>query len=143
MTSHDNNRLIPLVENLLDAQRTLTEYVVPQHVPRVSAPASMPVMSTTAYPAECVGHQTQVPKHERQDKRADVNMSDGHTVGDKRVEQIICGRQAVHVLVQAFGAVDGVSTLDQAEEMTVSEIPLQGTLRMLMNVIEDRRTEGG
>lgn len=40
-----------------------------------------------------------------------VNVSDVQTVGDERVRPVICRKQSVHVVVEAFGAERVVSTL--------------------------------
>lgn len=60
----------------MDAQHILTVHVVPKQAPRLSAPASVSVISATAttYPRERVGRGTQVPKNDKQDKWVDGSM---------------------------------------------------------------------
>lgn len=51
---------------------------------------------------------------------------------------IICGKQSVHLVVEAFGAEREIFTPDQVEEVAVKEILLQRAPRMFMEVTEER-----
>lgn len=67
---HDSGRPIPLMENILYAQRLLTEYMMPQQAaPRLSAPVLHSVLvKAAALPGEYSGHGMQVRSEEQDDQ---------------------------------------------------------------------------
>ena len=73
----------------------------------------------------------------------DTPLCDGGDVVDTRVGPIMCGRQTVHLRVEAFGAESSVVPPDQAEEVAVKENLLQRSPRMFMDVEEERRMRDG